>query len=183
MRGQRRRLPPIQVGEQYGVLTVLSEAEAVRNGNTHRRRWHVSCSNCGQDSTVRQDDLRRESRRNTCCVKCRMSAGTNPRWTPEPTYAAMHLRVKSERGAAGDHECIDCGGQAADWSYVRGCSEERLPIDSYARAKGNRSPYCPHEEHYAPRCRGCHAKMDKGELHSVRRLRTVLLANLGDADE
>jgi hypothetical protein len=70
-------------------------------------------------------------------------------------YAAMHDRVKTARGAASDHLCIDCGDAAAHWSYDHLDPEERLQPDG---RRGH--PYSLKIEHYQPRCAGCHARFD-----------------------
>lgn len=69
-----------------------------------------------------------------------------------PAYVSAHLRVRRSRGPASDHICVDCGKQAREWSYVYGCAQEM---------RDDRGcPYCPHPEHYAPRCSSCHKVFD-----------------------
>lgn len=65
-------------------------------------------------------------------------------------YHAVHLRL----GRAADHECVDCGAPAAEWSYAHGCPDE-------LRAH---SPYCHHPNHYSPRCRKCHRAYDRKKV-------------------
>lgn len=63
-------------------------------------------------------------------------------------YQATHLRL----GAAAEHSCVDCGGNAQEWSYEGGCPDEK-------RGKSG-SPYCTHADHYQPRCTKCHRAYD-----------------------
>lgn len=77
----------------------------------------------------------------------------------EPSYTAVHLRLKADYGKAAEHLCVDCGGPAAHWSYAHDCSDER------SDAKG---PYCPHPEHYSPRCASDHNRYD-GRVANLRR--------------
>lgn len=74
------------------------------------------------------------------------------------SYTAVHLRLKVLSGPASDHECVDCGKVADDWSYQNQCEEERREL--------NRGKYCTHVEHYRPRCRPCHHAFDREEVVS-----------------
>jgi len=68
-------------------------------------------------------------------------------------YPSAHSRALAKWGPASEYSCDDCDLDAYDWSYVHGCPQERV------NSKGN--PYCPHPEHYVPRCRSCHHWFDK----------------------
>jgi hypothetical protein len=52
------------------------------------------------------------------------------------SYGQAHLRIRYDRGDATGHTCVD----------------EMLSASG--------SPYCPHPDHYDPRCRSCHRKRD-----------------------
>lgn len=71
----------------------------------------------------------------------------------EAGYEAVHLRLKTEIGAAASHFCHDCGKQAYDWSYQGGAPDER----SYPR---NGCLYTTDLSYYVPRCRPCHGGYD-----------------------
>ena len=74
-------------------------------------------------------------------------------WTgDQATYKAVHQRVAADRGPASDYSCIDCGGQAAQWSYDRNDAEERQSDQGH--------PYSLDPDHYVPRCISCHKKFD-----------------------
>jgi hypothetical protein len=63
--------------------------------------------------------------------------------TTFPTYSTVHHeRLPKARGRASDHSCIDCGGQAAEWSYREPTGYSADPFD------------------YDPRCRLCHERHD-----------------------
>lgn len=76
----------------------------------------------------------------------------NHMWRPVPGYSAVHLRLKSTRGVASDHSCVDCGSRADDWSYSNECPDEI--VDDQGRR------YSSDLEQYAPRCAPCHRKFD-----------------------
>lgn len=80
------------------------------------------------------------------------------------TYWGMHSRIKTNKGYASEHQCVDCDDTAADWSWDGTCDDIQ-----YGVAKAGRpslSPYCLHLEHYNPRCTDCHMKLDTS-LNSV----------------
>ena len=79
----------------------------------------------------------------------------NHMWSDEPGYQAAHLRIKAQRGAAKDYACVDCGGPAEHWSYVGGCDAEMVGSNGHYDL-----PYCPHPEHYSPRCVSDHKRFD-----------------------
>lgn len=83
----------------------------------------------------------------------------SPAWLSEDevTYSAIHQRLRVRRGAAKDSRCVDCGGQARQWSYMHDCPGERIGI---AHDGQTPAPFCPHLEHYDPRCVSCHKAYD-----------------------
>jgi hypothetical protein len=72
---------------------------------------------------------------------------SEPAESDYPSYAARHGHLRRERGRASYHHCVDCGGDAQDWSQIHGTTGLE-PTD------------------YEPRCRKCHAVYDT-ELRSV----------------
>lgn len=77
-----------------------------------------------------------------------------------PSYRAIHQRVVSRCGQATDHECVDCGKPAVDWSYSNACSDE---IDGWTQRRGGTvsARWCPHPDCYFPRCGACHWDHDR----------------------
>lgn len=71
------------------------------------------------------------------------------------TYGGAHMRTLSVRGPASAHPCADCGGPAEQWSYRNWCESEMQGMNG-----GSICSYCPHPEHYDPRCRSCHRTFD-----------------------
>lgn len=77
--------------------------------------------------------------------------GTN--WTGDTaTYAAVHLRLRNERGRAAAFPCVGCGRAATDWAYDHSGSDEK--IDE------KRRPYTTDLSHYQPMCTTCHRRFD-----------------------
>ena len=122
-------------------------AEFVPSSNAQKRCPPCrsrACATCGIEFTPR-----RVSYRN--CDSCRA-----PWPKPVPiTYSGMHRRVRRIKGAAYGHPCADCGGAAEAWSYANNCSDELTEVRA-----GYVVAYCPHVEHYSPRCRPCHGLLD-----------------------
>lgn len=71
-------------------------------------------------------------------------------------YTGAHDRVKSKRGKAREYQCVDCGGRASDWSYIRGCADQQVQVGG----TNDGDVYCEHIEHYEPRCKSCHRRYD-----------------------
>ena len=69
--------------------------------------------------------------------------------------SAVHGRVKALRGPARDHECVDCGRQAAHWSYDHADPNEKQSPDG---------PYSTNTDHYHARCVPCHKRFDLGYI-------------------
>lgn len=76
----------------------------------------------------------------------------HPRWTGDnPSYNAAHLRVRAALGSASFQRCIDCDGQAKQWSYTHTDPNE-LASDL--------GPYSASAAFYVPRCVSCHKRFD-----------------------
>ena len=73
-----------------------------------------------------------------------------------PSYNTMHKRVKYARGAASEHDCVDCGDQAYHWSYNHSgeMELEEAPKGKYLFRYGT------DVMDYEARCVPCHKKFD-----------------------
>lgn len=82
-----------------------------------------------------------------------LSGDRNPAWRGDSIGSnAAHLRVTAARGApASAHACVDCGGQAAHWSYNHGDPNAK-PSD--------RGPFSTSPQYYDARCVPCHKRYD-----------------------
>lgn len=69
-------------------------------------------------------------------------------------YDGAHERVKSVKGSASLHRCVDCGERADEWSYNGSCERER-------RDELSGCAYSPSPDRYSPRCRSCHTSLDR----------------------
>ena len=84
----------------------------------------------------------------------------------EVGYSGAHDRVARVKGRAKDHECVDCGAPALEWSYNHDDPDERMttrPRCPYP------VPYSMDPEHYSARCGTCHRLHDNAAA-SARRL-------------
>ncbi len=69
-----------------------------------------------------------------------------------PNYAQAHKFVKSLRGFAYEHQCVEnCGRQAEHWAYDHLDPEE---------VEGIEGPWSKDPSHYDPMCRKCHNQRD-----------------------
>jgi len=74
---------------------------------------------------------------------------SNPNWSgDDATYAAVHLRLRRQRGRADQHSCVDCGKRAAHWSYP------------HTTPTPGPMPYSVNLSDYEPRCASCHRRLD-----------------------
>lgn len=128
-------------GQRFGALTVTAE----RDG----RFWVCVCD-CGAVVQRTLNGLRLSGDASACgkpggCM-WRVAA---------PGYGAAHDRVRSLRGSATEHRCVDCDAPAAHWSYNHDDPDELTGIVS-----GYRVTYSAHPDHYSPRCVPCHKRFD-----------------------
>jgi hypothetical protein len=72
-----------------------------------------------------------------------------------PSYRSAHHRVSRVRGKASEHRC-PCGARAKDWAYMHTDPDQIEGVTG----KGTRAWFSVKPEHYEPRCRSCHTKMD-----------------------
>lgn len=70
-------------------------------------------------------------------------------------YVTVHKKVRATRGKAANYSCVDCGGQATDWSYTH---EDPNPM---YREENGTYPYSSNIDFYEPRCKPCHRAFDK----------------------
>jgi len=75
------------------------------------------------------------------------------------TYRAMHQRVKKLRGKASDYACVDCGQNAAQWSYDH---SDESQID------GHPGPYSIDANRYRPMCVKCHKGFDMARIMGLK---------------
>ena len=152
------------VGEVFGLLTVVAEAEGYTSpaGQT-ARRWLCSCE-CGGEASVRTGGLRNGTTRSCGCQKYAHIGASQARGIRHPgwcgdeiTYKGAHRRVYRARGKASSHDCIDCGATALHWSYRRGSERE---VVGHNGSTGL-SPYSPDPNDYDPRCSRCHLIYDE----------------------
>lgn len=80
-----------------------------------------------------------------------------------PSFAAIHKRLHRAKGPARNYTCVDCGGQAAEWSYNQSDSNQVM-----GRARNSIVPYSLDIDNYDPRCVRCHRIFDKAGEGRVR---------------
>ena len=74
-------------------------------------------------------------------------------------YDGARLQVRRLHGNANQHRCVDCGGQASEWSY-RGGDPDELTTDPTVRREHPGLHYSADPDYYEPRCKPCHRRMD-----------------------
>jgi hypothetical protein len=159
----------VNPGEKYGNLTIIREMRKVApSGRSYRAvlcrcdcgdeltpalrslisgdarscgcsrgrpkyEWKC-CPVCGRRARIRRD-------RRSCSRACGHKLTGAALRAESPSYDVWHNRVKKARGPASDYHCIDCSGQAEDWSTADPSSD-----DVWVR--------------FQPRCRKCHRRYD-----------------------
>ena len=87
----------------------------------------------------------------------------NPNWSgDQASSSAVHLRLKSNRGPASQHQCVDCGGQARHWSYSGRVSESTRYGQPGSTRHDSSLTYSVDMNDYDPRCVRCHSAHDRG---------------------
>jgi hypothetical protein len=82
------------------------------------------------------------------------TAGGAPRPQGEVlSYNGVHRRLREIRGKASEYNCVDCGGQAAEWSFCH--DAEMQLVDPHGL------PYSPDLDDYQARCARCHWAYDR----------------------
>ena len=130
-------------GKKFGLLVVLRELDA--------KHWECECE-CGRVTRVRGWSL--TSGGTTTC-----GHGPTHHRASHVKYHGAHARLYSDLGRAADHACVDCGSEAAHWSYDH--SDPRQLIDEETGAA-----YSLSTEHYMARCVPCHKAFDMSRLDS-----------------
>lgn len=74
------------------------------------------------------------------------------------SYYTAHQRVRDHKGKASEHLCVDCGEQAAQWSYTHDCPDELT-------RRGLR--YSADPARYVARCTTCHGQEDAAFRRAV----------------
>ena len=80
------------------------------------------------------------------------------------SYSAMHYRVRKASGRAAEYDCVDCGGEAHEWSYSNSGVEE---VEGPS-GQGYDCKYSLDVSQYEPRCVPCHRTFDENPFF-VRR--------------
>ena len=85
----------------------------------------------------------------------------HPLWVGDSaSYHTAHRRIFYKRGSTAGHECVDCGEEAAEWSYDHNDPHEKQGLCT----RGIQVlTYSPDPYHYSPRCRPCHRKFDSSQ--------------------
>ena len=124
-------------GQRVGTLTVTAE---------RRGKFWVCVCDCGRTRDVRRRELLRYGDRNTC------GDSRTHRRADVVSYGGAHDRLDRDHGLAKTHQCVDCNGPAAHWSYDHADPDELTSPEGY--------PYSLDAGHYEPRCSSCHARFD-----------------------
>lgn len=159
----------VNPGDKYGKLSIIAEVRRAAPGGRSYRAVLCRCD-CGNELTCAlRSIISGDTRSCGCsrgrakyewkrCLVCRRFArirrdrlscsracghkltGAALR-AESPSYDVWHKSVKKARGPASDYRCVDCDGQAEDWSTADSASED-------VRVR------------FQPRCRKCHRYYD-----------------------
>lgn len=133
------------------------------------RKIEKVCEECGEsDWTKHVKSARYCSRRRSGLAQRR----------EDISYGGAHRRVYVARGKATDHACVDCGEQAAEWSYD-GLDPDEL-VGENGRS-GYSASYSLKPEHYVPRWVAHQVAHDAENGARSKRGETGSAAKLSDA--
>lgn len=133
-------------GQRFGTLVVVERSGA---------KWSCRCD-CGEQRAVSAGELNRVGDANTCGVAGR-HLGT------DVTYFTAHQRIPEARGTARQHECVDCGATASQWSYDHDDPNELVD----RQMSKNPVAYSVDPARYSPRCVPCHKGFDLGRRDAL----------------
>ena len=74
-----------------------------------------------------------------------------------PSYTMVHIRIREAWGPASDYPCVNCGGQAAQWSYDGQDADELRGANGHGTVMAYSVDWA---KHYDPRCVRCHNAAD-----------------------
>jgi hypothetical protein len=74
----------------------------------------------------------------------------------EVGYAAVHRRLRVDRGWAYSHPCAECGDTAQEWAYDHLDPEELVTLWG-----GREVAHSLDQAHYRPLCHRCHRRADR----------------------
>lgn len=75
----------------------------------------------------------------------------HPMWSDEPTYNAIHFRLRKERGKPSQYQCLKCGDPAKQWAYFH--NRDKSLSSEYG-------VYSTELSDYEAMCVPCHKRMD-----------------------
>ena len=152
------------VGQRFGRLTVVRQAEAYV-GPSGKRRPRVLCvCDCGAEWAGLRQSLRNGNTQSCGCLQRERAAakmvavGRGNRRAGRISYSSAHKRVRTTKGSARKQPCIDCGQPAREWSYTHADPGEWS--ETHPRT-GRPVAYSGDPFYYAARCSRCHTAFDR----------------------
>lgn len=141
-------------GQRFGRLDVVRETD--RTGRRDRVRQWVCFCECGAETVVRHGHLTSGHIRSCGCLQKESRYRLR---TDTPGYVAMHARVRSQRGPAKTHQCVECGGPAKTWAYDHSDPNE-IPHEVRTGDAAYVIYFSRDVDRYQPMCVPCHKLMD-----------------------
>ena len=139
------------VGMRFGSLTVIAEAPSRKSPTGDRLiAWTCVCD-CGVQRDFLRGHLRSGGSRSCGCRGRRKGVFKKD----VVGYHALHARVRTAKGRASEHPCVDCGYRAREWSYIGGDPDELEQL-----VRGQMMAYSLDLDRYEPRCLSCHRAFD-----------------------
>jgi len=75
-------------------------------------------------------------------------------------YSAIHQRLRDKYGPAVNYQCVQCGGQAAEWAFVGDPAIAIAKTVVNRRGKETVNYFSRDLTQYKPMCHSCHVKYD-----------------------
>lgn len=130
-------------GQRFARLTVISYDAA-------RKAWKCVCD-CGRITFGRANHLRQGMK-----LSCGTPGPCHWRAHGDVSYNTTHARLRRTNGVARNHDCVECGRQAAHWSY-----DHTDPHELVGEEGGRTVRYSVDLDRYQPRCESCHWRLDR----------------------
>lgn len=142
-----------------------SPRDDIRGGQPTDMGDHMNTCRCGAPVHIKWSGecARCYNRRYGRLRRARAPKTVHAPSTAACTYDTAHHRVARRRGSASDHQCVECGREACEWSYRGGApTEQRGTRKRQRRGKTYvlAAVWCGDPSYYDPMCRECHAARD-----------------------
>lgn len=141
-------------GQKFGRLTFVRLVRIDLKYNTY---WICRCD-CGNEKEILAASVKRGATKSCGCLDRESDKGGPARRSRNESlkYTTAHYRIQADRGTAERYRCVDCNGQAEEWSLRHDVAE----VISGPVPGGGIRRWSANVLDYDPRCVPCHRAYD-----------------------